>query len=86
VCRRCDRGWIYCPGSSCAVIARRESLKRANDLDMLRLSCPGIVVGNGARELRSLRGRPNIYFAEADHAAGIREGLRFFGVAGGENP
>jgi sucrose-phosphate synthase len=66
-----------------AVITAGDS---GNDLDMLRLSCPGIVVGNGARELRSLRGRSNIYFAEADHAAGIREGLRFFGVAGGENP
>jgi hypothetical protein len=66
-----------------AVVTAGDS---GNDLDMLRLPCPGIVVGNGARELRSLRGRSNIYFAEAGHAAGIREGLRFFGVAGGENP
>lgn len=49
-----------------------------NDADMLRLPCPGIVVGNASRELRSLRGRPGIYFAEGHHAEGIQEGLRHF--------
>jgi sucrose-phosphate synthase len=64
-----------------AVIVAGDS---GNDLDMLRLPCPGIVVGNAGRELHSLHGRSGIYFAEAQHAAGIAEGLRFFGVDGGK--
>jgi hypothetical protein len=32
VCRKCDRGWKYCPGSICATIARCESLKRAGSI------------------------------------------------------
>lgn len=32
VCRECDRGWRYCPGSVCAAIARQECLKRAGSI------------------------------------------------------
>ena len=49
-----------------------------NDTAMLRASAHGIVVGNFSPELRSLRGRDGIFFAEATHAGGILEGLDHF--------
>ncbi|MCG6963377.1 MAG: sucrose-phosphate phosphatase [Acidobacteria bacterium] len=50
-----------------------------NDAEMFRIGAKGVVVGNHARELEALRGTPNIYFAQADHADGIVEGMRYFG-------
>ena len=50
-----------------------------NDAEMFRIGAKGVVVGNHARELEALRGTPNIYFAQADHADGILEGMRHFG-------
>lgn len=51
-----------------------------NDLDMMRpeLGFQSIAVGNAAPELRAFRG-PNVYHAQAEHAAGMLEGLRHYG-------
>ena len=51
-----------------------------NDLDMMRpdLGFRSIAVGNATPELRAFR-EPNVYHAEAAHAAGIREGLVHYG-------
>jgi len=51
-----------------------------NDLDMMRpeLGFRSIAVGNAADELRTAV-EPNIYHAEANFAAGIREGLARYG-------
>jgi sucrose-phosphate synthase len=38
----------------------------------------GVVVGNHSPELNRLRDRPRVYFAEATHAAGILEGIRYY--------
>jgi sucrose-phosphate synthase len=54
-----------------------------NDADMLSGDTLGVVVGNHAPELESLRGRPRVYFAEGKHAWGILEGIErydFFGA------
>ena len=47
-----------------------------NDLDMMRaeLGFRSIAVGNAAPELKAFR-EPHVYHADADFAAGIREGL-----------
>jgi sucrose-phosphate synthase len=50
-----------------------------NDAGMLRSAGHGVVVGNFSPELRSLRGRDNIYFARATHARGILEGIAVSG-------
>ena len=51
-----------------------------NDLDMMRpeLEFRGIAVGNSAPELKAFT-PPNVYHAQACHAAGIREGLEAYG-------
>lgn len=51
-----------------------------NDLDMMRpsLGFRSIAVGNSSEELRSYQS-PDLYHAEAPHAAGIREGLVHYG-------
>lgn len=51
-----------------------------NDLDMMRpeLGFRSIAVGNAAPELAGFHA-PGVYHAEAEYAAGIREGLRHFG-------
>jgi HAD superfamily hydrolase (TIGR01484 family) len=52
-----------------------------NDLDMLMAADRAIVVGNACAELRELlRYRPMVYLAKDEHARGIIEGLRYFGV------
>lgn len=52
-----------------------------NDADMLRGETAGIVVGNYSTELESLRkGASRVYFAKANCAGGIAEGLRHYGV------
>lgn len=49
-----------------------------NDLDMFTGSSRGIVVGNHAPELESLRVARGVYFASQPSAAGVLEGLRKF--------
>src|SRR5690606_16937280 len=49
-----------------------------NDEEMLRGEPLGVVVGNHSPELKPLKGIRNIYFAKADHAAGILEGISRF--------
>jgi sucrose-phosphate synthase len=50
-----------------------------NDTEMLETGALGVVVGNHSPELRGLRGRDGIYFAEASFAAGVLEGIAHFG-------
>jgi sucrose-phosphate synthase len=52
-----------------------------NDECMLRGDTLGVVVGNYSRELETLRGRGNVYFAAGTHAAGILEGIEAYGFA-----
>lgn len=54
-----------------------------NDREMLCGETRGIVVGNYSPELESLRDRPDIYFAEQHHAAGVAEGLEHYGLIAG---
>lgn len=49
-----------------------------NDAGMLLGRTLGVVVGNHSEELERLRNRPRVYFAEASHAAGILEGIRYY--------
>lgn len=49
-----------------------------NDAGMLLGRTLGVVVGNHSSELNRLRNRPRVYFAEASHAAGILEGIRYY--------
>ncbi len=53
-----------------------------NDEDMLRGETLGVVVGNHSPELKKLRGRPRIYFAEGCHANGILEGIAHYDFFG----
>lgn len=55
-----------------------------NDLSMFEVSPAGIVVANAQPELEQLReeARDDIYFAGAERAAGVMEGLKHFGVLG----
>jgi sucrose-phosphate synthase len=50
-----------------------------NDRSMLDSDWQGIVVGNAYAELADLRKHPRIYFATRNHAAGILEGLQYYG-------
>jgi sucrose-phosphate synthase len=59
-----------------AVVAAGDS---GNDHSMLQRHWHAIVVGNGHRALATLRGRPGVYFARRDFAAGVLEGLRALG-------
>lgn len=56
-----------------------------NDEAMLRGETLGVVVGNHSPELRKLRGRPRIYFAEGCHANGILEGIAHYDFFGNIN-
>ncbi len=49
-----------------------------NDEEMLMGNTMGVVVGNYARELEKLRGKPRIYFATAHHAGGVIEGIEHY--------
>lgn len=50
-----------------------------NDADMLKSHALGVVVGNYSSELRPLRGRERIYFADASYALGVLEGIERHG-------
>ncbi len=49
-----------------------------NDAGMLLGRTLGVVVGNYSPELEHLRDQPRVYFAEASHALGIIEGIRYY--------
>lgn len=49
-----------------------------NDAGMLLGRTLGVVVGNHSKELNRLKNRPRVYFAEAGHAAGVLEGIRYY--------
>ena len=49
-----------------------------NDAGMLLGRTLGVVVGNYSPELESLRNRPRVYFANAQHARGIIEGINYY--------
>jgi sucrose-phosphate synthase len=49
-----------------------------NDAEMLRGSMAGIVVGNYSHELESMRRNRKVYFAEAESAGGILQGLQHY--------
>jgi len=54
-----------------------------NDEEMLTGNVLGVVVGNHSEELEKMRGEPRIYFARAEYAWGILEGIEhydFFGA------
>jgi len=53
-----------------------------NDIEMLAARYAGIVVGNHGPELQPLKGRRGIYFARAEMARGVLEGLRHHGFVG----
>lgn len=50
-----------------------------NDLEMFVAPYKGIIVANATTELKQKQGN-HIYHAQAAHAAGVLEGLRFWGV------
>jgi sucrose-6F-phosphate phosphohydrolase len=50
-----------------------------NDRDMFQTPFRGVVVGNADADLKALQG-DHIYFAHKDHAAGVLEGLGYWGV------
>lgn len=51
-----------------------------NDIDMLTLPTPAVVVGNHTSEVEFLRTRPDVYFAVSHHADAIVEGAVHFGL------
>ncbi|MFZ5774704.1 MAG: HAD-IIB family hydrolase [Thermodesulfobacteriota bacterium] len=57
-----------------------------NDEDMVRGAGLGLVVGNHSSELTHLRGRSRIFFSPYPHAAGIIDGLRYYGLLPPEEP
>ncbi|MCH8475332.1 MAG: HAD-IIB family hydrolase [Opitutales bacterium] len=53
-----------------------------NDEGMLAGNTLGVVVGNYSRELERLRKYPRVYFAQAEHARGITEGIEYYDFLG----
>jgi len=53
-----------------------------NDAEMLTGNTCAVVVGNHDSELAVLRGQPQIYFASANYAWGILEGIRHYDFLG----
>jgi sucrose-phosphate synthase len=53
-----------------------------NDEEMLRGNTLGVVVGNYSPELKRLKGRPGVYFAEGQYAWGIIEGMEHYDFLG----
>lgn len=56
-----------------------------NDADMLTSGARAVVVGNHSPELLPLRGQAGVYFARAEHAAGVLEGIRHHSFPEGED-
>ena len=57
-----------------------------NDADMLRSGALGVVVNNYSSELKYLRGRKRIHFADSAYAQGIVEGIRHHGFLESRSP
>lgn len=53
-----------------------------NDEELLRGNTLGVVVGNYSPEIERMRDNPRIYFADAEHAAGILEGVQHYNFLG----
>lgn len=53
-----------------------------NDLEMLSGETLGVIVGNYSPELRKLRGREGIYFADGHYAQGIIDGINYYDFLG----
>ena len=53
-----------------------------NDHEMLSGETLGVIVGNFSPELKKLRGRERIYFAQGEYAWGIIEGMRHYNFLG----
>ena len=53
-----------------------------NDQEMLSGETLGVIVGNFSPELKKLRGRERIYFAEGEYAWGIIEGMNHYDFLG----
>jgi sucrose-6F-phosphate phosphohydrolase len=66
--------WLGIPGER--VVVAGDS---GNDVDMFIPPFRGIIVGNADPDLRALAG-PTVYQAQAPYAAGVLEGLRYWGV------
>lgn len=49
-----------------------------NDLDMLCLGYPSVIVGNAEKELQEVKNLPLLYKAKSHFAKGIKEGWEFF--------
>lgn len=49
-----------------------------NDLDMLCLGYPSVIVGNAEKELQEVNNLPLLYKARSPYARGIKEGWEFF--------
>lgn len=53
-----------------------------NDEEVLLGNTLGVVVGNYSPEIEHLRTKPRIYFAQAEHAVGILEGMEYYNFIG----
>lgn len=51
-----------------------------NDIEMLKGDVLGVVVGNYSAEVDVLKDEENIYFAKESYAAGILEGIKYYGI------
>jgi len=49
-----------------------------NDEEMFKGNTLGVVVGNYSKEIERLRGKPRIYFADAEYASGVLEGISYY--------
>jgi len=49
-----------------------------NDEEMFKGNTLGVVVGNYSKEIERLRGKPRIYFADAEYANGVIEGIEYY--------
>ncbi|HED16535.1 MAG TPA: HAD-IIB family hydrolase [Gammaproteobacteria bacterium] len=49
-----------------------------NDEEMFKGNTLGVVVGNYSKEIERLRGKPRIYFADAEYANGVLEGIQYY--------
>lgn len=53
-----------------------------NDEEMLLGNTLGVVVANHSPELRRLKNRPRVYFADGSHAWGVMEGMEYYDFLG----
>ncbi|TWU47653.1 Mannosylfructose-phosphate synthase [Rubripirellula tenax] len=49
-----------------------------NDAGMIMGRTLGVVVANHDKELKRLKGKPRVYFAETSHARGVLEGIAYY--------